>query len=102
MVGLAETDLGSTQAFRHNEGDIKMTNLGTLKADNSGVSRAYDVSADGRVVVGYAETDLGSTQAFRHNEGDIKMTNLGTLKADNSGSSAAWLLYLRMGGSWSV
>ena len=90
VVGYAESDLGSSQAFRHNEGDIKMTNLGTLKADNSGSSAANAVSADGRVVVGYADTDLGYYQAFRHNEGDIKMTNLGTLKADNSGNSAAY------------
>ena len=62
VVGYAETDLGSTQAFRHNEGDIKMTNLGTLKADNSGSSVAFAVSADGRVVVGYAETDLGNAR----------------------------------------
>jgi len=77
------------QAFRHNEGDEKMTGLGSLTSDNTGRSEATAVSADGRVVVGKAETDSGYNQAFRHNEGDEKMTALGTLRSDNSGTSSA-------------
>ena len=81
----------TTQIYSFSANATSITqDLGTLKADNSGSSVAYAVSADGRVVVGYAETDLGDYQAFRHNEGDTKMTNLGTLKADNSGSSYAF------------
>ncbi|WP_437184069.1 autotransporter domain-containing protein [Yersinia massiliensis] len=63
--------------------------MGTLRADNSGNSDAYAVSADGRVVVGRAENDAGEYHAFRYNEGDSQMTGLGTLRADNSGYSDA-------------
>ena len=67
------------------------TDLGTLKADNSGGSEAYAVSGDGLLVAGRAATDNGETHAtvWSGNNWGTK-TDLGTLKADNSGGSAAW------------
>ncbi|EFE51755.1 hypothetical protein PROVRETT_09483 [Providencia rettgeri DSM 1131] len=41
-----------------------MTGLGTLRADNSGVSNAYGVSADGSVVIGQASSDYGASHAM--------------------------------------
>jgi probable HAF family extracellular repeat protein len=41
-----------------------MQNLGTLRTDGTGFSRAYAVSADGSTVVGESETDDGSRRAF--------------------------------------
>ncbi|WP_250144242.1 hypothetical protein, partial [Escherichia coli] len=67
-----------------------MTDLGTLKADKSGHSYAWGVSADGKVVVGFSSTDSGSWNAFVWREGDTQMTGLGTLKADDSGDSFAY------------
>ncbi|WP_434777542.1 autotransporter domain-containing protein [Neisseria sp. Ec49-e6-T10] len=89
IVGMAQTDSGNFHAFRYNEGDSKMTDLGTLRNNNLGSSRSLAVSANGRVVVGLAETDSGIPHAFRHNKGDAKMTDLGTLASDNSGYSVA-------------
>ena len=66
-----------------------MCDLGTLKADNSGVSYASAVNADGAVVVGEARNDNGSTTAFRWSTDTGAMQDLGTLKADNSGRSSA-------------
>ncbi|MBV2336242.1 autotransporter domain-containing protein [Escherichia coli] len=65
VVGGAETDSGdyNYNAFVWREGDTKMTGLGTLKADNSGYSYAYGVSADGTVVVGESSTDEGDAHA---------------------------------------
>ncbi|MHD0618118.1 hypothetical protein ACY19I_19700, partial [Morganella morganii] len=40
VVGYAETDSWSLNAFVWREGDTKMTGLGTLNADNSGSSYA--------------------------------------------------------------
>ena len=65
-----------------------MTGLGTLKADNSGYSEAYGVSADGKVVVGTAQTDSLLYNAFVWREA-TGMTGLGTLQAGNSGNSYA-------------
>jgi probable HAF family extracellular repeat protein len=71
VVGYGTTDSGDTQAFRWVEdGDAgvaanpQMERLGTLRSDGTGFSRAYDVSADGSVVVGEAETDDGTIRAF--------------------------------------
>jgi len=71
VVGYGTTDSGDLQAFRWVEdGDAgvvtnpQMESLGTLRSDGTGFSRAYDVSADGSVVVGEAETDDGSDRAF--------------------------------------
>jgi len=71
VVGYSSIDSGDTQAFRWVEdGDAgvatnpEMESLGTLRSDGTGFSRAYDVSADGSVVVGEAETDDGSRRAF--------------------------------------
>ncbi|WP_423246361.1 hypothetical protein [Morganella morganii] len=75
------------RAFRHNDGDTKMTALGTLRADGEGNSWAMAVSADGRTITGYATTENDDIQAFRHTEGRTGMTSLGTLRQDNSGNS---------------
>ena len=64
------------------------TDLGTLKADNSGVSRAWAVSKDGSMVGGEAENDNGEKRAtVWSGSGWGTKTDLGTLKADNSGAS---------------
>lgn len=73
--------------FVWHEGDTKLTGLGTLKADNSGLGVALRVSADGRVVVGTAASDSSAQQAFIWREGDSKVIGLGSLRADNSGRS---------------
>lgn len=101
VVGEAQSDLDGFygQAFRHNEGDAKITNLGTLRDDNSGNSNATLVSADGRVVAGYSHEKASNStliQAFRHNEGDARMTALGTLRADNTENS--WALAMSADG----
>jgi probable HAF family extracellular repeat protein len=41
-----------------------MQDLGTLRADQTGNSLAYGVSADGKTVVGYADSDFGPRRAF--------------------------------------
>ena len=62
-----------------------ITDLGTLKSDNSGSSGASAISANGRTVVGSSDSRAvvwsGSNWGTK--------TDLGTLKADNSGSSGA-------------
>ena len=66
------------------------TDLGTLKADNSGESWANAVSSDGSLVAGEAENDNGENRAtiwYGKNWADKK--DLGTLKSDNSGWSIA-------------
>ena len=68
-----------------------VTDLGTLKNDNSGSSAAYAISSDGSVVVGdsfiipnsYGLTDPRATIWSGSNWAN--KTDLGTLKADNSG-----------------
>ena len=67
-----------------------MCDLGSLHGDNLGYSYAYDVSADGAVVVGRAETDDGSQRAFRWDTVSADMLDLGSLRADNLGSSYAY------------
>ena len=67
------------------------TNLGTLKADNSGASIAWAVSHDGSVVAGESDDDSGSRGRATVWSGSNwgTKTDLGTLKADNSGDSWA-------------
>ncbi|KYP86895.1 hypothetical protein WB60_13400, partial [bacteria symbiont BFo2 of Frankliniella occidentalis] len=65
-----------------------MTDLGTLKDNNSGNSTAFDTSADGSIVVGNSETNNSDRQAFIWTKKD-GMIGLGTLRNDNSGSSTA-------------
>lgn len=68
------------------------TDLGTLKADNSGNSLAWAVSSDGSVVAGEADDDSGaiSRATVWSGSGWSTKTNLGTLKSDNSGWAAAY------------
>lgn len=70
--------------------------LGSLVGDSSGESRAFDISADGRVVVGVSGDDLGFNKAFRWVEGattgvagNVQMHNLGALGSDPLNQSAA-------------
>lgn len=63
------------------------TNLGTFRENNSGISVAYGVSADGSVVVGSAVTNTNSNAfIWRSTNG---LTNIGTLAADNRYNSVA-------------
>ena len=70
-----------------------ITDLGTLKNDNSGGGAyAYGVSSDGSTVVGYADDGVGTysvrATVWSGSNWGTK-TDLGTLKVDNSGSSWA-------------
>lgn len=67
-----------------------ITDLGSLRSDNSGGSVAFAISADGSVIVGYSIADNGDfqTTVWSGNNWATK-TNLGSLKADNSGLSLA-------------
>ena len=100
VVGMADNSTNS-RAFRWtlNAGSATtgtMTDLGTLKNDNTGNSFAKGVNAAGNVVVGYSSTDSSSDRAFRWTltSGSTTagtMTDLGTLAADHtSGSSQAY------------
>ena len=69
------------------------TDLGTLKADNSGSSEANAVSGDGLVVGGWASNDNGEARGIIWSGSNWSTkTDLGTLKADNSGSSFVYAL----------
>ena len=69
------------------------TDLGTLKADNTGNSEASAVSGDGLVVGGSALNDNGERRATVWSGSNwTTKTDLGTLKADNSGSSFVYAL----------
>ena len=66
------------------------TDIGTLKADNSGWARPYTVSHDGSVVAGEANNDNGidfHATVWSGSNWTTK-TDLGTLKTDNSGGSS--------------
>lgn len=69
-----------------------ITDLGTLKSDNSGGSYANAVNSDGSTVVGYADDGVGTysvrATVWSGSNWGTK-TDLGTLKVDNSGSSWA-------------
>ena len=64
-----------------------ITDLGTLRSDNSGSSSASAISADGSVVVGYLnrESSTDARAIVWSGSGWQTKTDLGTLKADNSG-----------------
>ena len=67
-----------------------VTDLGTLKNDNSGTSEAYTVNSDGSQVFGYAVNDNGENRAVVWSGSNWgTKTELGTLKTDNSGYSNA-------------
>ena len=69
-----------------------ITDLGTLKSDNSETSIANAVNSDGSTVVGYADDGVGTysvrATVWSGSNWGTK-TDLGTLKVDNSGSSWA-------------
>ena len=68
-----------------------ITDLGTLKSDNSGWSDALAISADGSQVFGYADNDNGESRATVWSGSNwAAKTDLGTLKSDNSGNSIAY------------
>ena len=66
-----------------------ITDLGTLKNDNSGISEAYAVNSDGSIVVGLASNDYNNASRAIVWSGSnwATKTDLGTLKSDNSGWS---------------
>lgn len=67
-----------------------ITDLGTLKNDNSGRSYAYGVSSDGSTVAGNAIDDNNETRATVWSGSNWgTKTDLGTLRADNSGWAVA-------------
>jgi probable HAF family extracellular repeat protein len=67
-----------------------MCDLGSLRSDNLGESRALAVSADGGTIVGRADTDDGDWRAFRWIDDGTGMLDLGTLRAKNSGKSLVY------------
>ena len=68
-----------------------ITDLGTLRSDNSDGSMAHAISHDGSVVAGEAERDNGESHAtIWSGSGWTTKTNLGTLKSDNSGNSKVY------------
>lgn len=89
IVGWANdtSDTTRQRAFRWTQ-STGMTDLGTLKSDNTGQSSANAVSRNGKVIVGWSASASSSKRAFRWtaNKG---MQDLGTLKSDNSGQSEA-------------
>ena len=89
-AGSADTSAYTHAIVWSGSGWATKTDLGTLKADNTGNSSASAVSGDGSVVAGYAEKDNGETHAtVWSGSGWATKTDLGTLKADNTGNSSA-------------
>ena len=68
-----------------------ITDLGTLRSDNSGNSQAYGFNSDGSIVVGSSDWDGGIRVRATVWSGSnwATKTELGTLKSDNTGSSVA-------------
>ena len=87
--------------------ELEMCDLGSLRTDNLGLSRANAVSADGTAIVGMAATDsimmrplikvdegpgmmgVGTQRAFRWANNGTGMQDLGSLRMDNQGGSVA-------------
>lgn len=68
-----------------------VTDLGTLRNDNSGRSGASAISADGSVIVGYSRNDNDEQRAIVWSGNNwATKTDLGSLRADNSGYSLAY------------
>ena len=94
VVGFSEWD---SRAFTSSHATVwsgsgwaTKTDLGTLKTDNSGYSRAFATIGDGSMVFGMAENDNGDIHAtVWSGSGWTTKTDLGTLKADNTGGSNA-------------
>ena len=68
-----------------------ITDLGTLRSDNSGNSQAYGFNSDGSIVVGYSDWDGGIRVRATVWSGSnwATKTDLGTLRSDNTGFSVA-------------
>ena len=66
-----------------------VTDLGTLKNDNSGSSNATAANSDGSLVVGQTFNNLESRATIWSGSNWANKTDLGTLKADNSGGAEA-------------
>ena len=66
-----------------------ITDLGTLKNDNSGDSSAYAINSDGSMVLGYSYDDRDGQATIWSGSGWGTKTKLGTLRADNSGGGVA-------------
>ena len=68
-----------------------ITDLGTLRSDNSGISQAYGFNSDSSIVVGTSYWDGGIRVRATVWSGSnwATKTDLGTLKSDNTGSSVA-------------
>ena len=92
MIGDADSDRFGTRATVWSGSNWSTkTDLGTLKADNSGTSDAYAVSSDGSTVAGVADNDNGESRAIVWSgSGWQTKTDLGTLRTNNSGSSIAY------------
>ena len=89
VVGDADNDRDGTRATVWSGSNwATKTDLGTLKADNSGESAALALSRDGSVAAGLADNDNGDSRAtVWSGSGWATKTDLGTLKTDNSGKS---------------
>lgn len=68
LVGRSEDSYGATRAFRWTQAG-GIVDLGTLSANNRGISIASDVSDNGSRVVGYTSSILNQTLAFAWVEG---------------------------------
>ena len=93
VAGESDDDSGSLgrATVWSGSGWTAKTDLGTLKADNSGWAAAYAVSSDGSVVAGRAEKDDGQSHAtIWSGSGWGTKTDLGTLRSDNSGYSEVY------------
>ena len=68
-----------------------VTDLGTLKNDNSGKSQAFSFNSDSSIVVGYSDWDGGIRGRATVWSGSnwATKTDLGTLRSDNTGFSVA-------------
>ncbi|ALR77179.1 autotransporter domain-containing protein [[Enterobacter] lignolyticus] len=65
-----------------------VTDLGTLKSDNTGNSYAAALSSDGTIVGGFSDNDDGySRAAIWSGSNWSAKTDLGTLKGDNTGNA---------------
>ena len=71
----------------------KITDIGSLRNDNSGYSNAMAINSDGSMVVGTANDDNneGRATVWSGSNWGTK-TDLGTLKSDNSGWSRAYAI----------
>ncbi|MTD37472.1 autotransporter domain-containing protein [Erwinia sp. CPCC 100877] len=93
VAGEAETDTSNTIHATVWSGVnwSAKTDLGTLRADNSGNSVVYALSDDGRVAVGQADSDDNVSRAtWWSGENYETKVDLGTLTSGNWGSSVAY------------